>query len=269
MSYYKKFNTVGLLATPPSFINDNIILEAKVGSHGYGTNGLDSDVDMYAICVPPRELAWPFLFTDAQPDFGTLPQTFDQYHPAKFVYGNMEYEIKVYNIRRLLHLAMFCNPREIEFLFSSDDSVTFETPVGKLIRDNKALFLHKGFYNKFVSFGESQLAKMDHHKTQGVRKSLHETYGFDTKFASHCIRLILQSEQILESGNLDLKKHAALLRSIRGGSLSRDEIIDLFNEKKAKCEKLFAASQLPERPNELLIREFALRCCEQHWRDHE
>ena len=71
MSYFEKFIDAGLI-NPPNFINkDSIIFEAFVGSVGYGMNTESSDIDIYGIFIPPREIVFPY-------EYGYIPHRFAQ-----------------------------------------------------------------------------------------------------------------------------------------------------------------------------------------------
>ncbi len=268
MSYFEEFIDCKLIS-PPSCIPENLVYETLVGSHGFSTNIEDSDIDLYGVFIPTREMAFPYEDRKYIVDFGKQPEKCLQYNPGgkndKIVYNGQKYEITVYNIIRYFDLCMECNPNIIESLYADTSSVVLQVGAGTLMRQNRSLFLHKGFYHKFIKVAESHLSKVENNKKTGVRQPLHEAYGFDTKSAYNTIRYIYEAEQILKDCDLRLKDNAEFLKSIRRGEVPLEDIRKLFQEKKEDCEKLFLNSKLQSHPNEELIKELLLKCLEIHW----
>ncbi len=97
------------------------------------------------------------------------------------------------------------------------------------------------------------------------QKILEEEHTFDRKFGMHCVRLLLQAEQILAEGDLDLRKHSDHLKAIRRGDVSEDEIRKWASSKEKELEKLYHESKLPWGPDESLIKDLLLKCLEHHY----
>lgn len=265
MSYFKKFVNSGLI-NPPKFINnDSVVFESLVGSNGYGTNNDKSDIDLYNVFIPTREMVFPYEYGYLK-GFGKQPVDCAQHQTGKVIYKGKEHEMTIYNIVRFFDLCMECNPNLIEFMFADESSITKQVGCTKLFRDNRFLFLHKGFYKKFISYAQSQLNKMQTNKRTGKRKELYDLYNFDTKFSSHTLRLVFEAEQILKYGELRLKENSTLLKSVRNGEVPVEDIKKIFAEKKEKCDILFVNSKLQSYPNEEMIKELLLTCLETHWR---
>jgi len=94
----------------------------------------------------------------------------------------------------------------------------------------------------------------------GARKELVEKYGFDTKFASHLIRLILEGIELLETGNLIFPlQFKDTLMGIRLGALSLTQIIELSDALEKQVEKLYETSKLPHSPNFKVVEDFVIR----------
>ncbi len=100
---------------------------------------------------------------------------------------------------------------------------------------------------------------------QSKRCELVKMYSFDVKFAYHTVRLVLEVEQILTEGTLDLRRHAALLKAIRAGGWSEEQVRAWFNAKEQALEPLYHSSTLPYKPDESKIKELLLNCLEQHY----
>jgi hypothetical protein len=91
------------------------------------------------------------------------------------------------------------------------------------------------------------------------------TYGYSTKFAYHVIRLALQAEQILAEHDLDIERNSEILKSIRRGEWTLEQIKDWFANKEKALETLYANSTLQHTPDENKIKELLLECLEMHY----
>ncbi len=120
---------------------------------------------------------------------------------------------------------------------------------------------------RFKGYSYSQLNKMSSNKREGKRKALHDKYGYDIKFAYHVVRLLLEVEQILSEGDLDLQRHKEQLKSIRRGEWTEEEIKTWAGKKESNLESLYTKSSLPYSPNEDEIKDLLLQCLKMHYGD--
>ena len=68
---------------------------------------------------------------------------------------------------------------------------------------------------------------------------LGKKYGFDTKFAYNLIRLLLEGAELLETKQITFPlKERKLLRDIRNGKYSRDEVFKLAKEYEDKMREI-------------------------------
>jgi uncharacterized protein len=65
-------------ANPPKWLPNSVIYETIMGSVAYGVSSDTSDMDIYGICVPPKELVFPHLAGEI-PGFGRQIPRFDVY----------------------------------------------------------------------------------------------------------------------------------------------------------------------------------------------
>lgn len=100
---------------------------------------------------------------------------------------------------------------------------------------------------------------------QGKRSIDHARHGFDVKFAYHTIRLLFEIEQILEEGDLDLRRNSEQLKAIRRGDLTEDEVRKIALDKEHALERLYETSQLRYGPDEGAIKQLLIDCLEEHW----
>lgn len=83
------------------------------------------------------------------------------------------------------------------------------------------------------------------------RAALESKYKYDTKHASHLYRLYSQCEEILNTGTLTLKNEirSNMMRDIRAGKWSYDDLMDFVEKKKKEIDALYKTSKLRNAPN--------------------
>ena len=155
----------------------------------------------------------------------------------------------------------------IDSLFVRQQSVTHETKIATMIRDNRHIFLHKGAWHRFRGYAYSQLKKVKNKKPEGSRKQMVEEFGYDVKFAYHLIRLLDEVEQILEHGDIDLMRDKERLKGIRRGEFSLEELEQSFYDKEKHLERLYHNSTLPKYPDEEKIKQLLIDCLEEWYGD--
>lgn len=93
----------------------------------------------------------------------------------------------------------------------------------------------------------------------GSRQELVTKFGYDTKFASHLIRLIVEGIELLSTGDLVFPlKEAELLRDIRNGKYSLDEVLKMADVYEKEIENLYESSSLPHSPDFEGVQQFVL-----------
>lgn len=252
------------LIHPPSFLLDNLQYEVLMGSEAYGTATDTSDKDIYGFCIPPKDVVFPHLSGEIQ-GFGRTKKRFEQYQESHIGDGGTSYDVSVYGIVRYFHLCMENNPNILDSLFVPRECVISSTQVGELTRESRWAFLHKGCWPKFKGYAYSQLSKMSSQNRVGKRKEMVEKHGFDLKFASHVVRLLYEAEQILTTGDLDLRRDREHLKAIRRGEVSEADIRQWAADKEKQLEVAYHTSSLPWGPDEDSIKSLLLKCLEHHY----
>lgn len=258
------------LIHPPSWLSANVMYLTIMGSTAYGVSTDESDFDVYGFCVPRKDLVFPHLAGEI-PGFGKQVKRFEQYQ-EHHIWAQQElggkgrnYDIAVYSIVKFFQLCMDNNPNMVDALFTPARCVLTRTPVWELVRQNRQLFLHKGCFHKFRGYAYAQLHKMKSKNSEGKRKALVEKFGYDVKFAYHVVRLSLECEQILEECTLDLERNREILKSVRRGEWSIEQIEDWFAQKEGHLDNLYHSSPLPHSPNEDAIKALLLDCLSMHY----
>lgn len=254
------------LINPPLWLPLNVHYEVITGSVSYGVSENHSDEDIVGWCVPSKDIVFPHLAGELL-NFGHQKERFDQYqqHGINDVSSNKNYDITIYNIVRYCHLCMECNPNMIDTLWSPQECVLHCTRIGQIIRDNRKLFLHKGYYFKTRGYAFAQLHKIRTNKPEGKRKEIVEKYGWDVKYGYHLLRLLDQCEQVLLHGDLDLRHAKEEMKAIRKGERSKEDLIHWFEEKEKYLEKLYHESKLQHSPDESKIKTLLLHVLESHY----
>lgn len=243
-----------------------------MGSVAYGVSSDTSDFDLYAITIPLKQDVFPHLKGEIH-GFGRQKQGFEQFQ-QHHVYDKdalaghgRNYDITCYNIVKYFTLAMENNPNIVDSLYVKNTCVLHSTIAGQHMRENRNLFLHKGAYHKFKGYAYSQKSKLETNKnsSSSKRKELYEKYAYDTKFAYHIIRLIDECEQILTLGDIDLERSREMMKSVRCGEWTVDQVYEYFSLKEKTLEKLYLESKLQHSPDEVKIKTLLLECLEMHY----
>ncbi len=257
---------------PPKWLPEVIQYETQMGSVAYGVSSDSSDVDLYGFAIPPKDLIFPHLAGEI-PGFGRQVKRFEQYQqhhiqsPDELGGKGRVYDVTIFSIVKFFQLAMENNPNMVDAMFTPQTCVLTCTKVGTMVRENRRMFLHKGSWHKFKGYAYGQKNKMfTKTPTEGSnRRDDYEKYGFDLKAGYHCVRLMLQVEQILVEGDLDLMRHREQLKAIRAGDWTAEQIAQFFQEKEKSLEALYVNSPLRHSPDEAQIKELLLQCLEEHY----
>lgn len=104
-------------------------------------------------------------------------------------------------------------------------------------------------------------------KSAGSRKELWEKYGFDVKFASNLIRLILQGRELLETENLVFPlKDKKLLLDIKQGKYTLDQVLALSEEFELRFKEVYEVSTLQSKSKYDEIQKFVMTTLKDYFR---
>ena len=251
---------------PIKFENEGLnkwnILHCYRGSIAHGTyrpnsepNSID-DKDTMAVCIPPLDRYFGLKQYGSR---GTKEIKQD------------EWDIVVYEFLKFIRLLKKGNPNVLSVLWTSPEYFINKSYAGEMLIKNRNVFVSKDPYFSFVGYAKSQLHRMTHQKFQGYmgdkRKKLVEKYGFDTKNASHLIRLLRMAIEFLTTGEMKvLRAHDATeLLEIKDGKWSLQKI-----EKEAQrlfilAEEAFVRSELPIKCDDEKIDELCIKILKCHY----
>ena len=237
------------------FRSDDVILYAYRGSHAHGTYVPSSDPDSIDDIDTMGVFIYPLAYY-----FGVPTKA---YRRTVEIWEG-EWDVVYYEISHFFRLLMKCNPNVMMMLFLRDQDYFVLKDFGREIIESKHLFFSRLAAETFVGYAQSQLKKMTAFQActgylGEKRKRLIEKHGYDTKNASHCIRLLRMGCEFLETGGMNVfREDAGELIEIKQGKWPLEKV-------RASAEGLFASldglvekSPLPDRPdvrgiNDLLV----------------
>ena len=243
---------------------DGLMLRVLVGSTVHGTAILgQDDRDEMGICVEPPETV-------------TGLRGFKHYQyrtqPEGVCSGPGDLDLIVYSLRRYAGLAASGNPTVLLPLFVPEDAVCYSNQFGAELRQLRAMFLSKQCGERFKGYLHSQREGLMGLRSGGTRnqgrQDIRARYGFDTKFATHMVRLGLQGVELLSSGEITLPMRGedlAWLRELRCGERSREEALTRAEELESEITNLIGTSRLPERPAYAAIDSWLDSVHRRHW----
>lgn len=129
-----------------------------------------SDLDLYGFCVPPKTPVFPHLAGEL-PGFGTQLKRFEQYQQNGLTVKGEKWDISIYSIVKYFQLCMNNNPNMIDSLYTPKDCIESITKVGKMVRDNRDRFLHKGAWHTFRGYAYSQISRITKERKKSNRRS--------------------------------------------------------------------------------------------------
>lgn len=234
----------------PDWVLENCILLTRTGSHSYGTNTETSDLDYKGIVQPPIEYLLGI-------------NEFNQFSSGNGIKGVNDLDYTFMCLHKFVKEAITSAPNNIEMLFTRREDVLKLSPIGGVLLENRSLFLTKQIRNKMGGYARAQIRKL---QTKKVNKSgrthLYEEFGYDTKFASHGVRLLSTAIEALETGTFSTyrpEKERNLILDVRNGIYSLEEVLDMIQELEVIMDTAYKKSPLPSKPNKKKINDLIIQ----------
>lgn len=239
----------------------NLIYKIRIGSNLYGTMTTISDDDFGGIFIPDKA----YLLGIRTCEQVELSDKVNQ--KIRNQKGDIDYTI--YSLPKFIKLAMNNNPNIIEFLYASKHCILCGTEYSTILRDNHHLFLSKKAYHTFKGYAYAQRQKLLlKKKNMTGRNELIEKYGYDVKFASHLIRLLLECHQLLVEKRLTFPlSQNNLVRDIKLGKYDLDWVLDKAEEIEKLIDLAYTTSDLQYTANFEEIDKLQIMLLEKFWRE--
>jgi predicted nucleotidyltransferase len=226
-------------------------------------------MDCFGFCIPPREIVFPFTDGGRVYGFGTQEQRFRVWseHHIQLPDQRKELDFSIYNIVDFMQLAMENNPNVLDVLFLPRRCILHSTKIAEHVREHRKEFLHKGAMGKLRGYAFSQISKIRNktNSSNPKRAATIAEHGWDLKFGVHVVRLMLQCEQILVEHDLDIERNSEVLKSIRRGEWTLEQLDSWFDVKEKSLETLHANSTLRDKPDEESLKRLLLDVLEMHY----
>ena len=182
------------------WLESNIIFECISGSHAYGLNTPESDIDYRGVCIAPEDYY-----------FGLYE--FDQ-HEQK------DPDRVIYNIKKFANLALQNNPNILEVFFMPEDCIIKTTPEWEMLASCRQAFLSKKVKHTYTGYAYAQLKRCMSHKSWLLHPVDHKPE---------------RSEFGIEDNGMSRSDYG-MLQSLEDkdqlGTLSNKEIINLYIKEK-------------------------------------
>ena len=118
----------------------HVILLGLAGSYSYGTNIRTSDIDIRGIALNQKS------------DLIDLTR-FEQY-------VDEDTDTVIYGFNKVVGLLLSCNPNTIELLGLKPEHYLYLSDIGRLLLDNRRLFLSKRAIQSFGGYADAQLRRL-------------------------------------------------------------------------------------------------------------
>lgn len=261
-SIVRKLNRLGLVNGIRPFQVETHY-EVIMGSFAYGVSSDMSDTDVVGVYSPPLEQIFPHIGGHIY-GFGDAPHMDNTYQKHHINVNDREYDIALNSIVFFFEKAMGNNPNIIDTLFVPRRCIIHMDDVGTVMRDNRRMFLHKGIKHKLMGYAYSQLGKLDVKTPEegSKRYEMVKKFGYDVKFGYHVVRLVQQAEMVMTEGDLDLEKNRELLKAVRRGEWTLDELKSWFDKRKDDLDTLYTKSELRYTADVPKIKELLFQCLE-------
>jgi uncharacterized protein len=206
------------------------------------------DKDLIGICIPP-------------PEFYTGLRVFGSRGTQEIMVD--PWDIVVYDHRKALSLLAKGNPNMLCMLWAPPEFTTHYTAAGEALLASRDLFATKAAYPAFRGYAQSQLKKMQkgvYHGYMGEkRRKLVDQFGYDTKNASHLIRILRQGVDFMLTGELEVyRADAEELLAIKRGEWTFEQVRDYARGLDEELEQAVKRSPLPDGPNWEAINRLAV-----------
>lgn len=247
-------------------VTANTILHVTVGSQLTGTNlPGTSDNDEVSIFVENKESVYGMARSLDHLSVRTQPEGVRS--------GSEDTDRMAYSLRKYLYLAAQGNPSILLPLFAPEDMIIATNDIGNALRDMKNSFVSQEAGKRFLGYAHAQHKRMMGEGRQSrvpKRPELEAQYGYDTKYASHAVRLSLQGLDLLREGKLNLpmvQEDIRLLMDIRTGKYTKAEVSELVLELLGAMKYILESGQtsVPQEADRSAISEFSIWAHETFW----
>ena len=209
--------------TTKQFRKDLILLVVG-GSHAYGLNTSDSDVDLRGVIIEPDNVVYGLH------SFSTIT--------------DKKTDTVLYGLKKFCSLVSKCNPNILDLLYCSDSDVLYTTKAGELLRKNRNMFLSKKITYPILGTVNNNISRITKAiENEDVKKA--------NKYIMHSVRLLACAITCHTYGYYMVKQTNTTLAKIRDDNNIAlcgcwDKAIDTYEY---ALKGIHEKSVLPDEPN--------------------
>lgn len=228
----------------------NLILLATVGStaHGIAVEGTD-DQDLMGVCIEDSEYVIGLKHFE-QDIFRTKPEG------VRSEAGDVDRTI--YSLRKYIRLALSGNPSILTLLFTQP---SFTTSWGQELQELTPRLAARSAGKAFLGYMTQQRQRLlgERGQMNVKRPELVDAFGYDTKYASHMLRLGFQGVEFLETGKLTLpmrERERDHILNVRTGQVELNDVLTTAGELEQRVADLLDTSPLPAEPDREYVNDW-------------
>jgi predicted nucleotidyltransferase len=229
--------------TEPQQLNEILRVTVGSGLHGMAIEGTD-DHDEMGIFIEPIERV---VGLDA-PLGSAVWRTQPEGHRS----GPGDIDLVRYSLRHYMRLATQGNPTVLLPLFAPAEAYHILTTDGMALIELADAIVSKRAGPRFLGYMGHQIERLEgKRKSKPNRPELIEAHGYDTKFASHAVRLALQGVELMQTGRLTLPMpdgQLKVVRDIKTGQWELENVLMLVRSLEAELVDAIRRSKLREAP---------------------
>lgn len=245
----------------------NEILRTEVGSgvHGMAIAGTDDHDEAAVYIEEPAQL----LALAPAPEHWIW-----RTQPMGARSGPGDVDLTAYGVRKFMRLAIAGNPTILIPLFAEGEAVLHTTALGEELRSLTPKILSRSAGERFLGYLDGQRRRLmgDGPRRSRVpnRPELIARHGYDTKYASHALRLGLQGVELATTGRLSLPLRPAdreACLAVKRGDVGFAEALQLIDDARSHLESVMegGACVLPPEPDREAVNDWLVSAHRRHW----
>lgn len=241
----------------------NLIFKAITGSKLYGTDTPKSDADYVGVFIPDKEYVLG-MKTCEQVEFKTNPSDSGHRNTKDDV------DMTLYSLPKFIKLCSQNNPNILELLFVDQKHILVTTPYWQEILANRNLFVSKKVQHTFLGYAHSQKQKILTKVPEGSRVEYIQKFGYDVKFASHLIRLLVEGLELLNDGQLTFPLMMnRYIRDVKEGKFPLEQVLAKADELESLVLQSSVSSKLPYSADYEKLSLLQMNLIERYWKENE
>lgn len=222
---------------------ENMILKVRVGSHLYGTNTPNSDLDYEGIFMPGPSVLLG-LGRCEEVDCGTV----DKDESGRNTKDAIDFKLREY--RAFVKLALQNNPNILNILFANVDNIEYANEYGLRLLDMAKEFPNDSCRHRYAAYAHSQMRKMREkpENYEDLQKAINSWKFFDGAKVGHGEMLVVGIMDVLDWCTLEQRKDLEVFvdngpgKNIVVGGMQFNRTVTVGNAFKRIKERLERAS---------------------------